>query len=197
MIAWVHFPDLPDSQAAFATVAVEMLPVGASGIVLAGSVSALMSTASGTLLASSTVLASDVYRRFLAPRIEDARFLLVSRTLTGGLGLGVVLTALLVGDVILALDIAYTFLSGAIFVPVMAALFWRRATSLGTLVSMCASTGAASLAMLVWGAGSSPPIAIGLATSLVVLVAASFVSDAPAPERLAAWERRLETGDPR
>ena len=191
MIAWLHFPDLQDSQTAFARVAVGMLPVGVSGIVLAGSVSALMSTASGTLLASSTVLASDVYRRFFVTDLSDEKFLGLSRMLTGALGVAVITVALLIGDVILALDIAYTFLTGAIFVPVMAALFWRRATATGTLASICASALAAGASMFVWGAGATPPIIVGLATSLVVLVAASLVSAPPQAARLIAWERRL------
>ncbi len=192
MIALTHFPALEDPQTAFARVAVEMLPAGVSGIVLAGSVSALMSTASGTLLASSTVLSSDVYRRFFAPEIDDPSFLRISRALTGVLGLCVIVVALFVGDVILALDIAYTFLSGAIFVPVMAALFWRRATATATLASMCASTVVAAVAMLVWGAGASPPILLGLVTSVTVLVTVSLMTPAPAPDVLRAWKQRLE-----
>lgn len=199
MIAFIRFPTLADPQAAFASVAMEMLPAGASGIVLAASLSALMSTASGTLLASATVLGSDVYRRFLKPEMDDQHFLTVSRFLTGAIGLCVLVVALFIRDVILALDIAYTFLSGAIFVPVMAALFWNRATAAGTLVSMCVSAVAAGVAMIVWGAGSTPPIVIGLGTSFLVLVGASLLTKPPDAARLLTWERRLtgsEKGQP-
>ena len=48
MIAAVKFSNLEDPQMAYATVAVEILPAGVTGLVLAGSLSALMSTASGT-----------------------------------------------------------------------------------------------------------------------------------------------------
>ncbi len=117
--------------------------------------------------------------------------------MTGAIGLGVLVVALFIRDVILALDIAYTFLSGAIFVPVMAALFWNRATAAGTLVSMCVSTLTAGGAMIVWGAGSTPPIVIGLGTSFLVLVGASLLTKPPDAARLLTWERRLtgsETG---
>jgi SSS family solute:Na+ symporter len=191
MVAFVRFPELEDTQAAFATVAVTVLPSGVSGIVLAGSLSALMSTASGTLLASATVLANDVYRRFVRRELDDRSFLNVSRLLTGVIGIVVLIVATLVRDVILALDIAYTFLSGAVFVPVAAALFWRRATATGVLVSMIAASLAAGAAMLVWGAGSSPPIGVGLATSSITLIAGSYLTRRPQAERLATWERRL------
>lgn len=191
MIASVAFPQLEDSQSAFAMVAVTMLPSGLSGIVLAGSLSALMSTASGTLLASSTVLASDVYRRFFAPDLDDRTFLRLSRVLTGALGVAVMTVAFFVRDVILALDIAYTFLSGSIFVPVVAALFWKRATAAATVLSMAVSAVVATASMIVWGAGSSPPIIAGLLSSLVTLIGASLLTERPAGERLASWERRL------
>ncbi len=194
MIASVRFPGLEDPQAAFATVAVEMLPAGLAGVVLAASLSALMSTASGTLLASATVLASDVYRRFVRPDLDDAKFLRTSRLLTGILGVGVVIVALFLGDVITALDVAYTFLTGAVFMPVVAALFWPRATATGTVVSMCVSAVAASAAMIVFGPGSTPPIVIGLVTSLAVLVGVSFLTTAPDVGRLRSWERRLAGG---
>jgi solute:Na+ symporter, SSS family len=194
MIASVRFPALEDSQAAFATVAIEMLPSGLAGIVLAASLSALMSTASGTLLASATVLASDVYRRFMRPELDDARFLWTSRLLTGILGIGVVTIALFLRDVITALDVAYTFLTGAVFMPVVAALFWKRATAAGTVVSMCVSAVAAAVAMIAFGPGSTPPIVIGLLTSLAVLVVVSYLTAPPAADRLRSWEGRLAGG---
>lgn len=195
MIAAVRFPALADPQAAFATVAVELLPAGVTGIVLAASLSALMSTTSGTVLASSTVLASDVYRRFLRPETDDRQFLIVSRVLTGAIGACVLVVAFFVRDVILALDIAYTLLSGAVFVPVMAALFWTRATATGTLVSMCVSTVVAVGAMIVWGPGSTPPIVLGLVASGLVLVGSSLLTKPPDATRLRAWERRLAGSD--
>lgn len=75
MVAAVKFSGMEDAQMAFATVAVELLPAGLSGIVLAGSLSALMSTASGPLLASSTLLANDICKRFFAEDITDLDFL--------------------------------------------------------------------------------------------------------------------------
>lgn len=174
MVATVSFPELSDPQAAFATVAVELLPVGVSGIVLAASLAALMSTASGSLLAAATVLSNDVYGGFLAPGLDDRALLRVSRGVTLALGVVVVLVSLLVRDVILALDIAYTFLTGAVFVPALAAFFWKRATPGAAFWSMALSTIVAAVSMVVWGAGSAPPIVLGLATSFVVLTGMSL-----------------------
>jgi SSS family solute:Na+ symporter len=191
MIAAVKFVALEDPQMAYATVAVEILPVGVTGLVLAGSLSALMSTASGPLLASSTLVANDIYRRFVAKDLSEEEFLRVTRLLTCIIGVLVMVCALFVQDVIKALDIAYTLLSGSLFVPVFAGFFWKRANAPGTLISMCLSAVAAVIAMIVWGAGSAPPIMVGISTSLVTLVIASFLTSPPEPARLSRWKRRL------
>ena len=59
---------LPDIQSdnAFARITTEALPVGITGLVLAAALAAVMSTASAGLLASSTILANDVYAGFIA-----------------------------------------------------------------------------------------------------------------------------------
>ncbi len=196
MVAARKFPGLEDSQMAFAKVAVDLLPVGVSGIVLAGSLSALMSTASGPLLASSTLVANDIYRRFIAKDLTDGQFLRATRTITGVIGVAVIVCSLWIQDVIKALDVAYTLLSGSIFVPVFAGFFWKRANATGTLISMCCSVPVAVFAMVVWGVGSIPPIVAALSTSLLTLVLASLWSAAPDSERLSRWERRLAGGDP-
>ena len=192
MAARVRFPELDDPQQAFARAAVEVLPTGVSGIVLAASLSALMSTASGPLLASSTLVANDIYRRFFTGPVSDLRFLRTSRRLTAVIGAAVIACALWLQDVIQALDVAYTLLSGSLFVPIFAGFFWKRANGAGTLVSMCLSAAAAIAAMVVWGIGSTPPILVGLGTSLTALIAASLLT-APTPaDRLSRWEERLK-----
>ncbi len=61
-----------------------------TGLVLAGSLSALMSTASGPLLAASTLVANDIYRRFLAGDLNEVGFLRVTRSFTCILGIVVI-----------------------------------------------------------------------------------------------------------
>jgi SSS family solute:Na+ symporter len=192
MIAAVAFPGIEDEQMTFATVVVDLLPPGVSGVVLAGTLSALMSTASGTLLASSTLLSHDIYRRFVARDVPEREFLRVTRRVTGALGVVILATALLIQDVLVALDIAYTLLTGSLFVPVLAGFFWKRATARGTLVSVSASALVSAVAMAVFGPGSTPPILLGMGTSFATLMAASYATRPPEPARLSEWHRRLK-----
>src|SRR5918994_7580109 len=124
--ARVMLPDLSTPDNAFARVASEALPPGITGLVLAAALAAVMSTASAGLLASSTLLANDVYAGFVAR--GDHNRVLVNRVTALLVGVVTLVISLIVSDVVGALTVAYDLLSGALFVPIVGALFWRRAT---------------------------------------------------------------------
>jgi solute:Na+ symporter, SSS family len=182
---------LPDVQAdnAFARMATEALPVGVTGLVLAAALAAVMSTASAGLLASSTILANDVYAGFIAR--GDHNKVLVSRVTTLLVGIVVLVISLIVSDVVGALTVAYDLLSGALFVPIVGALFWRRATAAGALASMAAGSVVVVIFMVLDGLFANTPIIWGMLASLVVFVVVSLLTPRPSEERMRTWERRL------
>jgi SSS family solute:Na+ symporter len=182
---------LPDVQSdnAFARIATEALPVGITGLVLAAALAAVMSTASAGLLASSTILANDVYAGFIAR--GDHNKVLVSRVTTLLVGIVVLVISLIVSDVVGALTVAYDLLSGALFVPIVGALFWRRATAAGALASMAAGSVVVVIFMVMDGLFANTPIIWGMLASLVVFVVVSLLTARPSEERMDAWERRL------
>jgi solute:Na+ symporter, SSS family len=187
--AKVLLPDLSVPDNAFARVTTEVLPAGLTGLVLAAALAAVMSTASAGLLASSTILASDVYAGFVA-RGEHNR-VLVSRVTTLLVGVVVLVVSLIVSDVVGALTVAYDLLTGALFVPIVGALFWRRATTAGALASMTVSSVVVIVLMATRGLFSNDPIIYGMLVSLVVFVGVSLLTPKPSEERIRAWERRM------
>ena len=191
--ARVILPDLATPDNAFARIATDALPIGITGLVLAAALAAVMSTASAGLLASSTILANDVYAGFLARRDHDK--VLVSRVATLLVGVATLVTSILVNDVVGALTVAYDLLSGALFVPIVGALFWRRATAAGALASMAAGGVAVVLFMAKDGLFANSPIIWGLVASLVAFVVVSLLTPKPSEESMAAWEHRLTEGD--
>lgn len=70
-IAVVLLPNLGDPELALPRLVLQVVPTGLSGLILAGFVSAMMSTADSTLLASSTLFTNDVYKRFVNPEASD------------------------------------------------------------------------------------------------------------------------------
>ena len=187
--ARVILPDLGSSDNAFARITTEALPVGITGLVLAAALAAVMSTASAGLLASSTILANDVYTGLVAG--DDHNKVLVNRVSTLLVGIVVLVISLKVSDVIGALTVAYDLLSGALFVPIVGALFWRRATTAGALASMAAGSVVVVIFMVLDGLFANTPIIWGMLASLVVFVVVSLLTPRPSEERMRTWERQL------
>ena len=131
----------------------------------------IMSTASACLVAASTVLLEDVYLRLRGTL--GAGTVGQSRTVT--LALGVVMTILscAMHDVITALTVAYDLLVGGLLVPLVGAIFWRRATSTGALASIAVASALVLACLVAKGPESELPIYAGLTGSLLTF---GFVS---------------------
>lgn len=174
MCAFVVFPNLDNPQNAFAHMVLNVLPTGLMGIVLASVLSALMSTASGTLLASSTLLVNDIIKPALKSELSDKTNLLLSRLLTLIIGIFVIICSIWVQDVLVALDIAYAILSGAIFFPIVLGFFWKKASGKAAFISMLISTATIIVGLIVKGTTATEPILYGLLTSFISLVVFSY-----------------------
>jgi SSS family solute:Na+ symporter len=103
----------------------------------------------------------------------------------------VLVISVLVSDVIGALTVAYDLLVGAICVPVVGALFWRRATGAGALASIVVG-GLTVVALMVRdGLLANSPIYGGLIASLAAFVVASVLTPRTPRDTMSAWERRV------
>ena len=170
----VFMPNLADPDSAFAHIVNEVLPAGLRGLVLAASLAAMMSTASACLLASSTVLLEDVYLRLRgAGSIGSVK---QSRIVTFVFGVLMTLVASRTHDVIAAVTVAYDLLVGALFVPVIGAMLWRRGSGLGAISSIIIGAAAVSVTLYTHGIDSDVPIYAGFGSSLLVYVVVSLLT---------------------
>jgi SSS family solute:Na+ symporter len=193
MIAIVLVPNIADPELALPRAVLAVVPVGLSGLILAGFVSAMMSTADSALLASSTLLTNDIYKRFLDPDADEQRYTQVSRVLIAVLGAVMIYAAVAIGNVVDALTLAYDLLTGCIFVPVMGAFFWKRATWQGALGSIVVSGVIIIITLWIEGFASNLPILYGLGTSLIVFIGGSYLTGPPAAEALERWRQDSES----
>ncbi len=115
------------------------------------------------LLATSTVLLEDVF--IPLRKSGGTGSVAQSRAVTLVLGVAATVIACLTDGVIAALTVAYDLLVGALFVPVMGAILWRRGT--------------ASAALAARGIDSDAPIYGGLGLSGLVFVIMSLAERAP------------------
>ena len=194
MAAAVLMPGLEVSDDAFARMATEHVPAGLGGIVLSAGVAAMMSTASGALIAAATVARVDVLPMLKGAVSStdggeeevagDRRYMIV-------LGVAVTIFSVLVPDVVTALTIAYDLLVGGLLVAILGGLTWRRGNAVGAASSMVAGAIAVVIGMLAFGVMANAPIYIGLAVSAVVFVAVSLATRPTDPGVLRAWDERL------
>ena len=118
--------------------AFEALPPLLGALLVATLIAVVVSTADSYLLAPSTSVVRDLYQRFLRPDADDKTLVFVSRVVVvalGAIALGLAFTSDEFFDVAL---FAYTLYGAGITLPLMAALFWKRATPAGAVSSMVA-----------------------------------------------------------
>ncbi|RAV32328.1 sodium:solute symporter [Corynebacterium heidelbergense] len=195
--AAVVLPGISDKDAVYARVSVDILPMGLGGIALAGGLAAMMSTASGGLIAAATVTKEDVIPLLRGERQQperqgeqQAEDVHGNRFWVFVLGIFTLIVAATVADVIAALTIAYDILVGGLLVAIIGGILWPRATGVGAACSMLAGTVGTLVTMTVLelraeeklaGIMANEPIYVGLALSLVVYVVVSLATK-PNPE---------------
>ncbi|MFF0990410.1 sodium:solute symporter [Kocuria nitroreducens] len=209
MAAAVLAPNLASPDDAFATMAQQYVPVGLGGVVLAAGVAAMMSTASGALIASATVARVDVVPTLKAlfgrrPALagqdataaDEAAELRTDRLYM--LVFGVVITAIsiFISDTVTALTIAYDILVGGLLVAILGGLVWKRGTGLGAALSMLVGSVVVLVSMLFFGVLANAPIYLGLVSSAVVYVIVSLLSRPTHQGVLQHWNERLSGSRP-
>jgi len=198
MAAKVLAPNLGNPDEAFVAVTEIALPVGLTGLVLAAALAAIMSTASGTLIATATVASHDIVAALRGrPAVNEDGEIGSNRWWVLGFGILVIAISCVLGDVVAALTVAYDILVGGLLVPILGGLLWRRATNAGALAAIGAGSVATLTTMLVLGdVFANEPVYFGLGSGLVAFVVVSLATRPTSPEVLASWDRRLEGKKP-
>lgn len=183
----VLIPNLEVPDNAFAEGAKLVLPVGITGLVLAAALAAIMSTASACMMAASTVLTEDVLRRFFVKGGREDTTIVLNRVMLVIVGIATLIISLVIADVVGALTVAYDLLVAAVFVPVVGALFWKRATTAGAIAAMLAGS-TVMIATMIWkGLYSNEAIYYSLIVCFVVFVVVSLVTPKPSAQKMEEW----------
>jgi len=182
-----------DPQKVLPTLVLERMPFVMQVLFFGALLSALKSTASATLLAPSVTFVESIWRQFM-PRLSDRAELLTMR-----------ITVLAFAICVCAYAIAslgtsiYDLVSGSYqlplvgaFWPLVAGLYWKRATTQGAVLSIVFGMGS-YLILLVTPAGRDfPPQLAGLLLGGVGMVIGSLVPQA-LPDRRGAHHQLAQT----
>lgn len=182
-----HLAEGGDAQMILPQLVLEHMPILAQVLFFGALLSAIMSTASGTLLAPSVTFSENVLRGFF-PAMNDAHFLRMTRIIV------VIFTALVLGfalnseaSIYQMVEQAYSVTLAMAFAPLAFGLYWKRATNQGAIFSILAG-GLVWLSLLLpmigwlpapqaWVdfANLIPPQFIGLLASLIAMVVGSLM----------------------
>jgi Na+/proline symporter len=179
-----------DTQLILPTLVLQHTPLVAQVFFFGAVLSAIMSCSSATLLAPSVTFAENVVKGFF-PHMGDHRFLWVMRgCLVGFTGLVLMVALNSESSIFEMVENAYKVTLAGAFVPLLAGILWKRATTQGALaaifggllswllveVLIAGGSGGGEYAYaLMVGEEGVPPQLIGLAVSAVGMVAGSLL----------------------
>lgn len=170
------------TDAVVPALAIEILPVGLTGLALAGILSVIMSTADSYLIVSVQSCVHDVYKVF-RPNISEKKELMLTRVFAVIMPLGALLIALYIKNAYNILMFSWSFYAASAGLPAFAALYWKKATKAGILSGMISGFVVCvgwKLAGQPFGLGATVPGAIACAVALVG-VSLATCRKSPAP----------------
>lgn len=180
--AFVIQPDIvqqqlqEDSQIILPSLILEHTPLWVQIMFFGAVLSAIMSTASGTLLAPSVTFAENIARGFL-PNMNDKQFLRLIRLSVLGFA-AIVLTISLNSELSIfeMVENAYKITLVGAITPLFAGLFWKRASEGGALTSIALGIGVWIIMEMISpeGEGIWPPQLAGFIAAVFGMVAGSF-----------------------
>ena len=171
------------------SLAIQVLPAWAGGVLIAALIAAVMSTADSVLLASTSHVINDFYVEVMNPgrEMDQKKLLALSKTTTVGVGLIALAVSLLIPGIIRILIYSYTIYCSGVCVPVVMGMLWEKGTAQGALWSIVAGGAVGMMATLkVISVSTIPPIVLGVIASFVAYVAVSLLTGKDARQSAAA-----------
>ena len=167
--------DAREIQRILPNLILERTPMWAQVLFFGALLSAILSTASGALLAPTALFTENIVRPF-APRLGDKQFLLLLRIVLVLFTLAALLFALNSKSTMYEMvQNAYKVTLVSCIVPLAAGIYWKRATTAGAMISVVFGLVSWGIAELVAAEATVPPQLIGLAFSLLGMFAGSLV----------------------
>ncbi|MGH8687765.1 MAG: sodium:solute symporter family protein [Burkholderiales bacterium] len=172
--------DARETQRILPSFVLGQMPIWAQVLFFGALLSAVLSTASGAIIAPTSLATENIIKPFY-PRMSDRQFMFTLRVTLVTFTLAALLFALhskrTMYDMI---QNAYTVTLVSAFVPLAGGIYWKRANNAGAILSAVCGLVAWLLADALAPDATIPPTLIGLGASVVGLVAGSLASRVPA-----------------
>ena len=166
--------DAREIQRVLPDLVLNKMPLWAQVMFFGALLSAILSTASGALLAPTSLFTENVLRPF-APKMNDKQFLLILRIILVTFTACALLFALNSKSTMYEMvQNAYNVTLAGAFVPLVAGAYWKRATTQGALFSAIGGVSTWLFLQATVSDALIPANLIGFATSIVLMVMGSL-----------------------
>lgn len=155
-----------------------VLPIGLMGIMMSVYFSAILSTADSCLMAASGNMLTDIISKLFHIDHESKKMLRMSQLFTLILGVLAILLASVMGNVLELMLYSYAFMVSGLFVPLVAALFFKKTNPTAALMAMIG--GGATTVFLSLMVNELPfnldANLFGIMTSLLLFITGSYMA---------------------
>jgi Na+/pantothenate symporter len=186
----LDFPELRDADQVFLKVMESKFPAVVRGMAVAAVLAAVMSTTDALLLACSSAISHDLLGNVLREKTNRRAINAVRVSTSWAIGLLALYWAYSPPALITQFYTAGVgLLSGSLFVPVIAGLWWKKANLLGGVLALV--VGASTYILIQLGIVPLPvaPILASLAASALAMAAGGFLGTPESREMLEAIEK--------
>ena len=174
--------DARETQRILPSFVLGRLPLWAQVLFFGALLSAVLSTASGAIIAPTSLATENIIKPFY-PRMSERQFMVTLRIVLVAFTLAALLFALQSRQTMYdMIQNAYTVTLVSAFVPLAGGIYWKRANNPGAILSAVSG-------LVAWLAADAfapdalmPPSLVGLGASFVGLVAGSLASGVPAAQ---------------
>ena len=163
----IAIPDLDNPDLAFATATASFTPTGVRGVIMAAAMAAVMSTASSEIMGTATVAFNDLIAN-TKREFTEKQGIMITRVIAIIVGLLAIVCALWIQSVLVALDVAYAFISGCVFIPLVFAFLLKKVSAKAGLFSLLGSFITVIIFMVKDGLAATTPIMFGMLVSAVI-----------------------------
>lgn len=164
-----------------------VFPPAVGGFFMVSLFAAVLTGATSFLLSGAMNISKDIYQGWIAPNASSKRVLKVSRLSVAGMALGGLLVALLITDIVAIYSYALSLSAITMVAPVLAAMFWKRATKIGVMTSVIGSLAVAVIWSLLGEPFGLHMIIPGLVASFFLLVIVSLFTKHSPEEQVTAY----------
>jgi SSS family transporter len=180
----VLLPDIANPDRIYPILVTQMLPPIVAAMILAAIMGGVMSTADSILLTASTTICRDFYQVLINPNAKPPQLLKLTRITVLIVGIGGFIFAMWYPTFATIMNM-YVFGAAAatFFCPLVAAFYWKRATTTGVIASLIVGAGTTIL----WISMKNPYVhssIAGIGFSALVLIIVSHLT-APQSEEQA------------